>query len=118
MLFRVPFQVLATHTELKNSSNVPFHVDYITFKVVDRKIAKRTAIQEQVIVPLRAYNYVTVVNGKSRERTVFTLPKFTLPDDKELVVEMNEQAGGRHQKFVIGNAELIRARVINELKMK
>ena len=46
------------------------------------------------------------------------MPKFTLPDDKELVVEMNEQAGGRHQKFVIGNAELIRARVINELKMK
>ena len=110
--------LLYFHTELKNSSNVPFNVDYITFKVVDRKIAKRTAIQEQVIVPLRAYNYVTTVNGKSRERTVFTLPKFTLPDDKQLVVEMNEQAGGRHQKFVIGNAELIRARVINELKMK
>lgn len=110
--------LLYFHTELKNSSNVPFNVDYITFKVVDRKIAKRTAIQEQVIVPLRAYNYVTVVNGKSKERTVFTLPKFTLPDDKQLVVEMNEQAGGRHQQFVIGNAELIRARVINELKMK
>lgn len=110
--------LLYFHTELKNSSNVPFNVDYITFKIVDRKIAKRTAIQEQVIVPLRAYNYVTTVNGKSRERTVFTLPKFTLPDDKQLVVEMNEQAGGRHQKFVIGNAELIRAGVINELKMK
>lgn len=110
--------LLYFHTELRNSSNVPFNVDYITFKVVDRKIAKRTAIQEQVIVPLRAYNYVTVVNGKRKERTVFTLPKFTLPDDKQLVVEMNEQAGGRHQKFVIGNAELIRARVINELKMK
>lgn len=110
--------LLYFHTELKNSSNVPFNVDYITFKVVDKKIAKRTAIQEQVIVPLRAHNYVTVVNGKSKERTVFTLPKFTLPDDKQLVVEMNEQAGGRHQTFVIGNAELIRARVINELKMK
>lgn len=110
--------LLYFHTELKNSSNVPFNVDYITFKVVDKKIAKRTAIQEQVIVPLRAHNYVTVVNGKRKERTVFTLPKFTLPDDKQLVVEMNEQAGGRHQTFVIGNAELIRARVINELKMK
>ena len=54
----------------------------MSFKVVDRKVAKRTAIQEQVIVPLRAYNYVTEVGGKSRERTVFTLPKFTLPDDK------------------------------------
>jgi hypothetical protein len=33
-------------------------------------------------------------------------------------VELNEQSGGRHQRFVIENAELIRARVINELKVK
>lgn len=110
--------LLYFHTELKNASNVPFSVDFVTFKVVDKKVAKRTAIQEQVIVPLRAFNYVTVVDGKSKERTVFTLPKFTLPDDKQLVVEMNEQNGGRHQRFILTNAELIRARVINELKVK
>lgn len=110
--------LLYFHTELKNSSNVPFTVDFVSFKVVDRKVAKRTAIQEQVIVPLRAYNYVTEIGGKSRERTVFTLPKFTLPDDKQLVVEINEQNGGRHQQFTVTNAELVRARVINELKMK
>ena len=110
--------LLYFHTELKNSTNVPFTVDFVSFKVVDRKVAKRTAIQEQVIVPLRAYNYVTEVGGKSRERTVFTLPKFTLPDDKQLVVEISEQNGGRHQQFVVTNAELVRARVINELKVK
>lgn len=110
--------LLYFHTELKNSTNVPFTVDFVSFKVADRKVAKRTAIQEQVIVPLRAYNYVTEVGGKSRERTVFTLPKFTLPDDKQLVVEISEQNGGRHQQFVVTNAELVRARVINELKVK
>lgn len=110
--------LLYFHTELKNSSNVPFTVDFVSFKVVDRKVAKRTAIQEQVIVPLRAYNYVTEIGGKSRERTVFTLPKFTLPDDKQLVVEINEQNGGRHQQFTVTNAELVRAKVINELKVK
>lgn len=110
--------LLYFHTELKNSTNVPFTVDFVSFKVVDRKVAKRTAIQEQIIVPLRAYNYVTEVGGKSRERTVFTLPKFTLPDDKQLVVEISEQNGGRHQQFVVTNAELVRARVINELKVK
>ncbi|MCE9070443.1 MULTISPECIES: conjugative transposon protein TraN [Bacteroidales] len=110
--------LLYFHTELKNASNVPFSIDFITFKVVDKKVAKRTAIQEQVIVPLRAFNYVTTVHGKSNERTVFTLPKFTLPDDKQLIVEMNEQNGGRHQQFILTNAELIRAKVINELKVK
>lgn len=52
---------------------------------------KRTAMQEQVIYPLRAYNYVTRVNGRDSECTVFALPKFTIPDDKKLVVEMYEK---------------------------
>lgn len=45
---------------------------------------------------------------------VFTLPKFTIPDDKMLVVELAEQNGGRHQSFTVDNAELVRARVIND----
>ena len=49
---------------------------------------------------------------------MFTLPKFTIPDDKQLVVELAEKNGGRHQSFVVDNADLVRAKVINELKMK
>lgn len=110
--------LLYFHLQLKNSSNVPYIVDYLTFKIVDKKVAKRTAIQEQVILPLRAYNNVTLVGGKRTERTVFTLPKFTIPDDKQLVIELNEQNGGRHQSFTVDNTDLVRARVINELKVK
>ena len=83
--------LLYFHLQLKNSSNVPFNVDYLTFKITDKKVAKRTA---------------------------FTLPKFTLADDKQLVVELHEQQGGRHQTFTVENADLVRARVINELKVK
>ncbi|MEA4809366.1 conjugative transposon protein TraN [Macellibacteroides fermentans] len=110
--------LLYFHLQLKNSSNVPFNVDFITFKIVDKKVAKRTAIQEQVIWPLRAYNNLMVIGGKRTERTIFTLPKFTIPDDKMLVIELNEQEGGRHQRFTVDNADLVRAKVINELKVK
>ena len=85
---------------------------------MDKKVAKRTAIQEQVIWPLRAYNNLMVIGGKRTERMVFTLPKFTIPDDKMLVIELNEQEGGRHQRFTVDNADLVRAKVINELKVK
>lgn len=110
--------LLYFHLQLKNSSNVPFNVDYITFKIVDKQVAKRTSIQEQVIWPLRAYNNLTLIGGSRTERMVFTLPKFTIPDDKMLVVELNEQSGGRHQSFTVDNADLVRAKVINELKVK
>lgn len=110
--------LLYFHLQLKNSSNVPFNIDFITFKIVDKKVAKRTAIQEQVIWPLRAYNNLMIVGGKRTERMIFALPKFTIPDDKMLVIELNEQQGGRHQSFTVDNADLVRAKVINELKVK
>ena len=110
--------LLYFHTQIRNSSNVPFEVDFVTFKIVDKKVMKRTAIQEQVIFPLRAYNYATVVAGNKEERTVFTLDKFTIPADKVLVIELNEKSGGRHQSFTVENEDIVRAKVINELKVK
>ena len=86
--------------------------------IVDKKVAKRTAVQEQIILPLRAQNYATLVPGKKSERTVFTMAKFTIPDDKCLVVELNEKNGGRHQSFVIENEDLVRANTINELQVR
>ena len=93
-------------------------VDYITWKIVDKKVAKRTAVQEQIILPLRAQNYATCVPGRKSERTVFTMAKFTIPDGKCLVVELNEKNGGRHQSFVIENEDLVRAGTINELQVR
>lgn len=110
--------LLYFHLQLKNSSDVPFDVDHITFKIVDKKVAKRTAIQEQVIMPIRAHNNLMLVGGKKTERSIFTLPKFTIPDDKHLIVELFEKEGGRHQSFVVENADLVRAKAINELKVR
>lgn len=56
--------------------------------------------------------------GKRSERTVFCLPKFTIPDGKQLVVEMNEKDGGRHQTFTVENEDLVQAETINELRVR
>ena len=110
--------LLYFHTELKNTSNIAFDIDYISFKIVDKKVVKRTAMQEHVLEPLRAQNYVTVVSGKKSERTVFALEKFTIPDDKQLVIEVAEKEGGRNQSFVVENGDIVRANVIDELSIQ
>ena len=106
------------HTETRNRSNVAFRTDFIRFKVVDKKVPKRTAIQERVIDPVRSYNEVLVTEGKSDVRTVYAVPQFTIPDDKLLVIELFEKDGGRHQTIRVENADLVAARQINELKIK
>ena len=97
---------------------MPFDIDFIRIKIVDKKVAKRTAIQETVMYPVRAYNHNTQVLGNKSERTVFALDKFTIPDGKQLVVELFEKNGVRHQSFVVENSDVTRAKVIDELKVK
>lgn len=110
--------LLYFHTQIKNSSNVPFDIDFILFKIVDKKLMKRTAIQETVIQPLRTFNNISRVNGKSNGHSVFTLEKFTIPDDKQLVIELLEKNGGRHQRFVVENRDIVKANIIDDLKVK
>ena len=106
------------HTETRNRSNVAFRTDFIRFKIVDKKVPKRTAIQERVIDPVRSYNEVLVTEGKSDVCTVYAVPQFTIPDDKLLVIELFEKDGGRHQTIRVENADLVAAKQINELKIK
>lgn len=106
------------HTETRNRSNVAFRTDFIRFKIVDKKVPKRTAIQERMIDPVRSYNEVLVTEGKSDVRTVYAVPQFTIPDDKLLVIELFEKDGGRHQTIRVENADLVAAKQINELKIK
>ena len=98
--------------------SVHSHNGLFYFKIVDKKVPKRTAIQERVIDPVRSYNEVLVTEGKSDVRTVYAVPQFTIPDDKLLVIELFEKDGGRHQTIRVENADLVAARQINELKIK
>lgn len=106
------------HTEIRNRTQVIYDIDFISFKIVDKKVAKRTAIQETIIKPVRTYNYISLVKGKAIERTVLAFEKFTIPDDKQLEVELFEKNGGRHQSFIIENAELVRAKGIDKLNIE
>lgn len=106
------------HTQTKNSSNVAFNVDFIRFKIVDKKVAKRTAIQETVVNPVRSFNEIIVIDGQTTVRTVYTIPQFTIPDDKILEIELVEKNGGRHQSIRVENSDIVNAKVINELKIK
>lgn len=106
------------HTQVTNRTNVPFAIDYINFRVLDKKIAKRTVIQENSLVPLRTYKPLGQIDGKTAEQNVFLLDQFTIANDKVLLIEIFEKNGGRHQTLQVENSDLIKARVINDMHLK
>ena len=106
------------HTELRNRTNVSFGIDFINFKVVDKKVAKRTVVQERPMIPLRTYKPLNEIGGKAIEQNVFLLDQFTIADDKVLLIEIFEKNGGRHQTLQVENSDLIKARLIDDMHLK
>lgn len=106
------------HTEVKNRTNVPFEIDFINFKVVDKKIAKRTVVQEKPLTTLRIYKPLDGINGKMTKQNVFLLNRFTIANDKMLLIEIFEKNGGRHQTLQVENSDLTKARLIDDMHLK
>jgi conjugative transposon TraN protein len=106
------------HTELRNKSNVPFRIDFVNFKVVDKKVAKRTVVQEKPLLPLRIYKPLDEVAGNKVEQNVFLLDQLTIADDKVLLIEIFEKNGGRNQVLQVENSDLVHAKLIKDMHLK
>lgn len=106
------------HTEIQNETQVPFHADFVSFSVVDKRNSKRTVIQEKFIKAKRIYKTLDPVLGKATEKNIFMLDQFTLSEEKVLLIEMFEKNGGRHQILQLENSDLISAKLINDMHLK
>lgn len=102
------------HTQIKNSSFVSFPIDFINFKVIDKKKAKRTVVQEVIKHPIRVYKSIDEVQGKTVSRNVFVLDQFTIADDKVLRIELHEKNGSRLQVLEIKNSHLLKSKLVKK----
>jgi conjugative transposon TraN protein len=95
---------------VKNHSNINYDVDFIKFYIRDKKLVKRTATQDIEVPSIFEYNPASTIAGNTDLTKVFALQKFTIPDDKDLVIELYEKNGGRHTKLVVPNDVIVQAR--------
>jgi conjugative transposon TraN protein len=104
--------VIYYQIELQNRSNINYDIDQIRFFIRDQKKFKRTASQEMEIKPFYINGDTATIQGQSEHVFVFALPKFTIPDNKFLEVQLMEKNGGRNLKLKIHNKTIIKARRI------
>ncbi len=106
------------HLEVKNRSNVPFVVDFCTYKIEDKQIAKRTVSQEKQLVPLRQYPGLDVISDNSIAGNVILLDQFTITDEQVLRIEIFEKNGARNQVLEVENSDLVTAKPVSEMNIK
>jgi len=106
------------HMALKNASNIPYSIDYITFRIVDRKVAKRTVSQDIGIDPLRYYRPLLPVPSNKVEKNIIMLDVFTLTKGQMLEIELVEKNGGRGQVLKLRHGDLQQAQPLEKLRLK
>jgi len=109
-------QVIYYQLSLINTSPIDYDINFLRFYIRDKKRSKRTASQENEMVPLYVTGNTTTVKGCSHNTIVVALEKFTVPDAKFLAIEINEHSGGRHLLLKVHNNKIIKAIPLPDLK--
>lgn len=106
--FYVKDNVMYVKLQLKNKSNINYDIDYMRFFIVDKAVAKRTTFQETEIVPFYVHNDgIRTIPGHQKMEQVLAFQKFTIPDNKRILVQINEAGGGRSLTFLMNNEDIM-----------
>ena len=100
--------------EMRNDSRIPFDIDHIRMYVRDKRSPRRTAVQDIEIVPVRRLHPLSEIDTGKTGRTVWAIPKMTIPDGKALHIDIYERGGGRHQSLRVENRDILAAKPIPE----
>lgn len=107
--------VMYYRIKITNNSKINYDVDQLRFFIRDNKKVKRTASQEIEILPAYILNNVATIDGESENTFVFAFPKFTIPEQKYLAIQLMEKNGGRHVELHVNNKKLVQVTVLPKL---
>ena len=100
---------------VRNNSTITYDIDQLRFFIRDIKKVKRTASQEIEILPFYILNDVAAIDEESENTFVFALPKFTIPEEKYLAIQLLEKNGGRHLELDVKNKKIEKVTVLPTL---
>lgn len=103
---------LFIHLQIKNKSSINYDIDFIKYYITDRKTMKKTASQETVLEPVFQNGFSSLIGNKSKMDWVVAFDKFTIPEDRQFVIEIQEKNGGRHFKFNVPASNILDAKVL------
>jgi len=83
-----------------NSSAITYIPEYTRWFIRDRRVFRRTAVQELPLSPIYQSGQTSIVGDSTRSSWTGFHP-FSLTKDKELVIETGEKKGGRVMQLIV-----------------
>lgn len=101
--------VILLRITLTNRTQIAYDIDFMRFYIQDAKIRKKTAVQQIEQKILFTFDMPDAIPAHSEKTFTVALPKFTIPDKKRLIIEIQEKDGGRHFLYKLRSKPLLNA---------
>ena len=101
--------ILLLRMTLTNRTQIGYTTDFMRFYIQDAKIRKKTAVQQLEQNILFTFDYPEEIPAHESRTFTVAMNKFTIPDKKRLVIEIQEKNGGRHFLYKLKNKSLLDA---------
>ena len=87
--------------EIDNQSGVDYDINLLDVSIANNKQQKRKSAQTLLKKPIFTFELLNRIPRKSTKRIVYVFPKFSINDEKKLIIELNEFGGERNLQLDI-----------------
>jgi len=92
--------------EIKNNSTLDYDLNFLKLSIETRQKGKRKSLQRLYQEPLFKYNLPSKIKENETIRFVYVLPKFSLSNDRRVILELNEKDGERNIELKISHRNI------------
>ena len=88
---------------IENKSTLDYDLNYLDFLVETRQKGRKKSLQRLKLEPQYTLNRPTKIAEGKTSRMVYVLPKFSLGNDRRVILELNESNGERNLKLKVSH---------------
>jgi hypothetical protein len=89
--------------QIENKSTLDYDLNFLNLSIETRQKGKRKSLQKLIQEPIYKYNLPSRIAEGKVIRLVYIVPKFSISNDRRMVVELNEKNGERDLKLKISH---------------
>ena len=88
---------------IENASSLDYDLNFLNLSIQTRKKGKKKSLQSIYQEPSFKYNLPTKIKENQTVRLVYVVPKFSISDERHVILELNEINGERNLKLKVSD---------------
>jgi hypothetical protein len=89
--------------QIENKSSLDYDLNFLKLSIETRKKSKKKSLQRIYQKPIFKYNLPNSIAGNETRKLVYVLPKFSISNDRRVILELNEKNGERNIKLKVSH---------------